>query len=206
MENSKNRFYTKSWFIVIMMFVFFPLGAVLMWYHDKFNMSTRILLTLIFGVIYMDFLIAETPKDEPVTQSTKEVKQLKPEIHKFQLGDTVEFKDMNLTLNSVRIDDGQGFLRTPENDVHLIADVTVENLSNEEQSAYSISNLALRDADGYEYTDTYFPDMKGKLRSDISPGDKLRGEIAFDVPYSEKYSLIYEKLWEKGQAIWEFEI
>lgn len=46
----KEPFYKNNTFIILMLFFVSPVGIVLMWFFQKFNLKTRIVLTLFFGI------------------------------------------------------------------------------------------------------------------------------------------------------------
>lgn len=50
----KNPFYSKTWFIVLMMFFCcFPVGLILMWKYKKFNKPVRIVITAFFALCFI---------------------------------------------------------------------------------------------------------------------------------------------------------
>jgi hypothetical protein len=219
-ENEKRAFYERGWFTVLMLVIFFPVGLFLMWKYQKFNMVIRVIISTVLGIYLFSSITStdeETAEPAPVvvaeTPVAKEVKKpvevkkeepQKPKIQKLQMGESVEFGGMKVTFNSVRKDFGNEFM-SPENDFHLIADLTVENTTNKEENVSSLLNLSLKDADGYKYSDAIFADTKGTLNGSISAGDKLRGEIAFDVPESG-YDLIYSKKYGKRTSYLTFQV
>ena len=44
------KFYQKTWFVVLMLLVFFPVGLFLMWRYQKFNQIARIIITEIIAL------------------------------------------------------------------------------------------------------------------------------------------------------------
>lgn len=66
--------YYKTWFVVLMIIVFFPVGLVLMWKSPAFGTKTRVIVTAIFAL-----LIAFAPKpDTTTTRSTVPQTTAKP--------------------------------------------------------------------------------------------------------------------------------
>ena len=43
-----EKFYQKTWFCVLMLFLFFPIGLILMWRYKKFGETARIIITGLF--------------------------------------------------------------------------------------------------------------------------------------------------------------
>lgn len=56
----KQPFFEKTWFAILMLFIFAPIGIFLIWKYDKFNKFARISLSILFG---LTFLIAVIPTD-----------------------------------------------------------------------------------------------------------------------------------------------
>ena len=119
----------------------------------------------------------------------------------FGVGDTITEDGFRITLNSVRTLDEAGFGSSPDNDLYLILDVTIENLEDEETNVSSILSLSLRGSDAYEYDQAIFVETKGSLDGSIRTGGKLRGEIAYDVPALNFYEFTYEHSFFGGSGV-----
>src|SRR5699024_10557914 len=92
---------------------------------------------------------ATNSKDnEDQNENQKDHEVADEENKKYEVGDTVEFDGMEITLNEVRIEEG-GQFDTPENDQFIVANLTVENMTDEEQLVSSIMNIELKDDEGY---------------------------------------------------------
>lgn len=108
----------------------------------------------------------------------------------WAVGELYVASDHTVIINSVRTTVESGFSE-PDNDFILLIDMTIENTGNDSHSVSSIFGFELQGSDDYMYDQDYFADTKGGLEGEIAPGSKLRGEIAFDVPELEFYSLLY---------------
>lgn len=228
---NEERIYEKSWFVILWLILFAPVGIILMWIFKKFHIAVRIGITIFFGLYYaFVFLILvlvlsntdsyetqneniavvqkeekEKEKEKVKTTSPKKEKKIsQKQPDKMRIGDTVDFNGVEVTLNGVRTDKKGGTFLTPDNDQYVIANVTVKNNTDEEVNVSSIANFSLFDDASYEYNITITEDMKGNLDGKILPGRSMRGEVAFDVPFSAKYELVYQEFLEDGQAIWHF--
>jgi outer membrane biosynthesis protein TonB len=62
------KFYQKLWFIILMLFVFAPLGIFLLWKYSAMNKPAKIVLSAIFGLA---FIIAVVPNGADTTESNK---------------------------------------------------------------------------------------------------------------------------------------
>lgn len=118
------------------------------------------------------------------------------------VGDTVNFDGLEITLNEARVEEGGEFDEPTENQF-VVANLTINNTTDEEQIISSIMNIELKDDEGYAYNTTFLMDgTKGQLDGDIEPGGTLRGEIPFDVTESETYELHFSDPFKSGKAIW----
>src|SRR5699024_2147273 len=94
---------------------------------------------------------------------------------------------------------------TPDNDQFLVANLTVENTTDEEKLISSLIYFELKDDEGYSYSATFLIEgTKGQLDGSIPAGDKLRGEIVFDVSDSDEYKLHFDEPFSTGKATWIF--
>jgi hypothetical protein len=125
-----------------------------------------------------------------------------PEI--FQVGDTVKFDNLKITLNAATEVKEAEFL-SPDNDKFLVIDMTIENVGDQSEAVSTLLQIELMDADSYTYTPTIYIDAKGSVDGEVAPGRKMRGEVAFDVPDSDYYEFIFSDPFTTGQAIWRIE-
>lgn len=49
----KPKWYYKSWFIILLLFIFAPAGIILLWSGSKFRVPTRIGLSIAFGLLFV---------------------------------------------------------------------------------------------------------------------------------------------------------
>lgn len=58
MENQK--FYQKTWFMVLMLFLFAPIGIFLIWKYKKFNTVARTILSVFFALAFIGIIIPKS--------------------------------------------------------------------------------------------------------------------------------------------------
>ena len=46
----------KTWFVILMLVIFWPLGIYLMWRHQKFNKIVRIVISTIFVIMTISMM------------------------------------------------------------------------------------------------------------------------------------------------------
>jgi hypothetical protein len=96
-----------------------------------------------------------------------------------------------MTINSARTDPGGSFAE-PEEDYFLILDVTLENLDDESTNISTLLQFELQGSDDFKYDLSIFADTKGDLGGSLASGSKVRGEVAFDVPALDSYTVLYQ--------------
>ncbi len=102
----------------------------------------------------------------------------------FAVGETAVFDDMKITATELKESSGEGFFKPENGNVFIGINFTIENTSSED---ISISSLMLFDA----YIDNIKCEYsfnalcafdEGTLDGDVSPGKKLVGWYAVEVP------------------------
>lgn len=68
---SKKHFFARPVVVFICLILFFPLGLYLMYYHKVYTPRTRLILTIIFLLIFIPFYFVDPQKDELVEANTE---------------------------------------------------------------------------------------------------------------------------------------
>lgn len=141
--------------------------------------------------------------DEPANKETQgsEAKDEKkgPEI--YNVGDTIQFDNLTITLTNVRVI--QDDFMTPQKDKLLAVELDIENTGDETENVSSLLQMSLMDVEGYQQDITISTESKGSLDGEIGAGRKMKGEVVFDVVESDSYEFIFEDPFTSGQAIWK---
>ncbi len=66
------KFYETTWFTVLMLLLFFPIGLFLMWKYQKFNKIARIALSVIFGFLIVGNIFGDSEENQLETTSAIE--------------------------------------------------------------------------------------------------------------------------------------
>jgi hypothetical protein len=120
------------------------------------------------------------------------------------IGDALEGTASRITLNSVSFAKPNQFLE-PTYGLFIVANITIENLSEEALSISSLGSFELQGSDLYIYSQALGLETRGSLDSTIPSGGSLRGEIAFDVPELDSFELRYkENLFGEVQSTFSF--
>jgi hypothetical protein len=103
----------------------------------------------------------------------------------YSIGQKVNFESgLVLKIVSVRSDEGGEFFKPDEGNEFLVFKAELENNTSETYSISSFLSFELKSKKGVVMSRSFYPDMEGNLDSTILSGDKLLGEIAFEVPLS----------------------
>jgi hypothetical protein len=117
-------------------------------------------------------------------------------IEAAELGNTLEFSKVDITLNSLREDKDGGLFEPEEGMMYAIIDLTIENKSSESISSSSLMQIDVFDDSGHFYSTSLFAETKGSIEGEISPGQKKRGEVGFEVlEQSESLYMLLDYDW-----------
>jgi hypothetical protein len=119
---------------------------------------------------------AEAPAQEAAGASQRQVQG------SGTVGDTLETAGLRVTLNDVRRSAGGDFFKPKAGNVYVVLDLTFENTTDNEAAVSSLLSASLKDSTGQKYTLALGGTDKSAPDGSIAPGDRSRGEIAFEVP------------------------
>mgnify|MGYP000459160260 CR=1 FL=1 len=120
------------------------------------------------------------------------------------VGDTIEGDDFTIKLNSIRTTDEGTLGSGPDEEIYLVADISITNLTDEAETVSSLLSFELQGADGFQYDQALFVDTKGSMDGDLPPQGLLRGEIAYDVPILDSYTISYQHSLFSDAVYFEF--
>lgn len=132
----------------------------------------------------------ESPSPTPAT----------PEI--FNIGDSVQFDNLIITVHGVRESESELF-KPDEGNIIILVDVSAENVGDDQEAISSLLLTEVVDTDGFKYNLTITDDAKGSFDGSVGVGRKLRGEIAYEVPKDASIEFIFSNPFKSGQAIWK---
>jgi Domain of unknown function (DUF4352) len=106
------------------------------------------------------------------------------EEEKLGVGDSVEAGGVRATLNDVRVLPKTVFDRPVESPDNLFVatDLTFENVSDEPLAISSVLEFVLKNGEGYSASQTMHTQQRQLSEGEISPGQKMSGEIVYEVP------------------------
>ncbi len=174
-----------------------------------------VLAVLLLGCIGIVALITSAAKTTntgtlatTIPSSSTSAPTSNPSGQHFKVGQVVTVGDTwQVTVNSAKTSEGEQFI-TPTADHHyLILDVTLKNMSSQEQNVSSALNFSLQDSTGQKYTETILP-SKTPPDGKVEAGSLLRGQLSYEVPTSEKtFTLSFQaNVISGGQTIWDIKV
>ena len=139
------------------------------------------------------------------TSSSQSQATTAPTGQHFKVGQVVKVNDTwQVTINSIKTSNGDQFLTPSAGNNYFIVDVTLKNLSGQEQTISSALNFSLQDATGQKYTETI---LTGETPPDgkIEANSLLRGQLTYEVPTSQKsFTFNFEPdIIGGGQTVWD---
>jgi len=61
LKDKGTKWYYKKWFVIIMLFLFTPIGIALLWSGSNFKKSTKIVFTIVFGLWFVVTALTRRP-------------------------------------------------------------------------------------------------------------------------------------------------
>lgn len=107
-------------------------------------------------------------------------------VETFKVGDTVKTNDFKITVNKVTVSNGGEVIKPKKGNEFLKTDITVENISKEEQAVSSVMMFKVVDKDGRSYEQAFTENQNGQLDGKVGPGRKITGEYIVEVPKGAK--------------------
>jgi hypothetical protein len=103
----------------------------------------------------------------------------------YKIGDVVTMGTTTLTISGIEYSQGQEYSEPVEGYQFLVVDLTLENKGSQAVTISSLMQMTVKDADHYQYSVDLFASMllgQGSPDGEIAVGEKLRGQVGFQVP------------------------
>lgn len=132
------------------------------------------------------------------TESTNEKGE---KTRTFNVSETAKVNNTIFKINSIKkiekecmfeFDGKCSSWNEPENDFFLVIDLTIENNGEEDLAISSMISFDLKDIDGVKGNYAILTEsVKSQLDGTVMPGDKLSGQIGYDVKNSNEYNFYF---------------
>ena len=126
---------------------------------------------------------------QPVQPKTVAPTEVPVRPTKYVVGDIVKLGGLQVTLNEVKEVPGTNFFTPEDGKYFLVVDMTFENIGNKDEVISSMLNFKLKDSTGQAYSISISATVASEGKAPdgtIPPGDKLRGQIGYELPLTAK--------------------
>ena len=163
------------------------------------------LLTMSCMLFETSIKVAVTPT--PVSQPTRPTLTLIPrptevETRQYGVGDVVELNgglvegiDVSFIMNSAEIKTGY------DNKKVLVANFTIDNRGSEDVLLRSVIMFTAKDNEGMLLEENIV-DCSSSYLDDLSPGEKVKGEICWNITSSPPFLIYFEHYFVAEPLVW----
>lgn len=60
-----EKFYQRTWFIILLLIFFFPVGLFLMWKYSDWNKIVKIIITVLLVIFFIGYMVSPDEDDKP---------------------------------------------------------------------------------------------------------------------------------------------
>lgn len=149
----------------------------------------KIIIAVILAIVIIAVLGNIFSSNEPTKEANNgneisNVDSSSNEKETFDLNETAVFKNLKITATEIKKDTGSDLFKPEEGNIFLGVKFTIENISDEDQA---LSTLLLFDAYADDVKCAYSINasvalQEGTLDGSLSPGKKMTGYYAVEVP------------------------
>ena len=158
-ENQKVPFYKKTWFIILALILFFPLGLVLMWTFSGWSKVPKWIITGVFAIFIMATAFSDPEEiDDSVASGDKSTEeQAESPVEEEPEEEEESIEDETEPVEEESVEEGS----VPEEEVEekveeLTPEEEIENVINESLGEENISELNVTEYDGNYEVDVTF--------------------------------------------------
>lgn len=224
---STEKWYDKTWLVIVLCILFFPVGLYALWKSTKITKGWKIGGTVIIGVLVIAALgdkdksiskASNAPSTETKNNAQVDKANQEPEQEKsatatsettaksdYKIGDEVKFSNYILQVTNVEVGKTYNSVWKPKEGEKLVAvEVLITNNSDEEVHYNPLTDFDLTNEDGYEFSLAAFGGKTPAMGAgEIPPGRKVRGWISFKVEKASKnFELIYSPGFFNSQKLY----
>lgn len=177
-------------------------------------MKKRLAILLGFAII-LGALIAcgesnNTGVASSTSNNTSQAQSTPAAASHFKVGDVVKVGNTwQVTVNSVKTSQGDDFSKPGAGNIYVIIDVTVKNISSQEQTISSLLNFTYKAADGTQGKESILttgvsPSPDGK----VAAGDVVKGDLVYEVPAAQKTGTLafQADITSGGETVWDVKL
>ncbi|MEO7002145.1 MAG: DUF4352 domain-containing protein [Ktedonobacterales bacterium] len=113
-----------------------------------------------------------------------------------------------VTVNSAKTHGATDIDQPKSGNTYLVVDVSLKNVSSQEQTLSSLAQFTLKDATGQSYDETITTFANAAPDGKVEAGSVSRGQMVYEVPTAQKsFTFAFEAdIVSGGQTIWDISI
>lgn len=93
--DESSKFYTKAWFMWVMLIIFAPVGIFLMWkFHPEMKKNTKIILTVVFAILFLAIAFGGNSDETTTNNDSSNSNSNTNTVSKVKV-DVIDFSDMS---------------------------------------------------------------------------------------------------------------
>jgi hypothetical protein len=152
------------------------------------------------GKVFVDLGAVPVKVEPPASIAGETVQQT------YNVGDVVAMGTTTLTVNEIQYPAGDDFNKPNAGFKFLIVDLTLENQSATAISVSTLMQMSMKDANSQKYNVDFMASTASGGSSpdgEIAPGEKLRGQVGFQVP-ADASGLVFifdADVWGTGKVL-----
>jgi len=116
----------------------------------------------------------------------------------YKLGTPIAANNVEVTINSLRFEQGGGPYTAPKGRKYLIIDATFTNNSKDTISLLPSTQTYIKTTDGRVYFLTPYALEQPLRAGDLKPNDTITGELSYLVPDASSYTMYIDSIWSGG--------
>ena len=171
-------------------------------------MKKRLTILLGFAIILCALIACgESNNTGTLANNASQAQSTPAAASHFKVGDVVKVGDTwQVTVNSVKTSQGDGFSTPDAGDIYVIVDVTVKNISSQQQAISSLLNFTYKAADGTQgKTAILTTGVSPAPDGNVAAGDLVKGDLAYEVPAAQKTGTLsfQADITSTGETVWD---
>lgn len=142
----------------------------------------------------VDDVLENDASDTPATNTSPAVPSATPGKSVYTVGDIIAVQDHTIVINSVSYINGV-----------VKINFLIENKGASEITVSSLMSLNAKTTEGVVLEQMYF-DCGSSMDGTIISGDRLKGDICWELPQAEQFKVYYESNFlSSGAVVWQFD-
>ena len=206
---TKQKWYEKTWLVILLLIVFFPVGLYALWKNATISKGWKIGVTVVIALIVLaqigkDEKGSSTSADNSSSSSSEQTEQKTEAPKGVGVGETLHTDYFDITVNKVSLEDrvntGNEFadLKPEQGNMYLIINATFKNTDKESRMLMDGSVWINYNGKDYEFdkSETVMLEGWGLLLDQINPLTSKTTNLVYKIPAEIKGNAY----WQPGRA------